>query len=241
MRGMLLIARRDLSAYLNSYWGYAVIAAVLIIDGLLFNAFALGDQPKYSSKVIEEFFYFSFGTTIIASILMTMRLVAEERQTGTIVLVDSAPISDWQLVGGKYISAMTVLSAMVLLTLYMPALVFVNGKVSYGHIVSGYFGLLLVAGAVASIGTFASTVSRSQLVAGFISVVVVVFLLVTWLLAKVADPPLKDIFSYMSFFDRHYRGFMRGQINTEDVVYYVTIVFVFLLMSARFMAARRWR
>ncbi len=241
MRGMLLVARRDLSAYLNSYWGYAVIAAVLIIDGLLFNAFALGDQAKYSSKVIEEFFYFSFGTTIIASILMTMRLVAEERQAGTIVLLDASPISDWQLVGGKYISAMTVLSAMILATLYMPALVFVNGKVSYGHIVAGYFGLLLVAGAVAGIGTFASTISRSQLVAGFVSVVVVVFLLVAWLLAKVADPPLKDLFSYMSFFDRHYRGFMRGQINTEDVVYYVSIAFVFLMLSTRFMAARRWR
>jgi ABC-2 type transport system permease protein len=241
MRGMLLVARRDLAAYLNGYWGYAVIAAVLIIDGLLFNAFALGDSPKYSSKVIEEFFYFSFGTTIIASILLTMRLFAEERQTGTIMLVDSSPLSDWQLVGGKYVSAMVVLGGMVLLTVYMPALVFVNGKVSYGHIVAGYTGLLLVAGATAAIGTFTSTVSRSQLVAGFISVATVVFLLITWLLAKVADPPLKDILSYLSFFDRHYRGFMRGQINTEDVVYYLSIIFVFLMLSTRFLAARRWR
>jgi ABC-2 type transport system permease protein len=241
MRGMLLVARRDLAAYLNNYWGYAVIAAVLLIDGLLFNAFALGDSPKYSSKVIEEFFYFSFGTTIIASVLLTMRLFAEERQTGTIVLIDSSPLSDWQLVGGKYVSAMVVLGGMVLLTIYMPALVFVNGKVSYGHIVAGYTGLLLVAGATAAIGTFASTISRSQLVAGFISVALVVFLLVTWLLAKVADPPLKDILSYLSFFDRHYRGFMRGQINTEDVIYYVSIVFVFLMLSSRFLAARRWR
>jgi ABC-2 type transport system permease protein len=241
MRGMLLVARRDLAAYLNNYWGYAVIAAVLIIDGLLFNAVALGDSPKYSSKVIEEFFYFSFGTTIIASILLTMRLFAEERQTGTIMLIDSSPLSDWQLVGGKYISAMVVLGSMVLLTVYMPALVFVNGKVSYGHIVAGYTGLLLVAASTAAIGTFTSTISRSQLVAGFISVAIVVFFLITWLLAKVADPPIKDILSYLSFFDRHYRGFMRGQINTEDVVYYLSIVFVFLMLSGRFLAARRWR
>lgn len=241
MRGMLLVARRDLAAYLNNYWGYAVIAAVLVIDGLLFNAFALGDKPKYSSQVMEEFFYFSFGTTIIASILLTMRLIAEERQTGTIVMVDSSPLSGWQLVGGKYVSAMVVLGSLVLLTLYMPALVFVNGKVSYGHIVAGYTGLLLVAGATAAIGTFASTVSRSQLVAGFVSVAVVVFFLVTWLLAKVADPPLKDVLSYLSFFDRHYRGFMRGQINTEDVLYYLSLAFGFLMLSSRFVAARRWR
>src|SRR5690606_36017207 len=126
---------------------------------------------------------------------------------------------------------MTVLSAMILATLYMPALVFVNGKVSYGHIVAGYTGLLLVAGATAAIGTFTSAISRLQLVAGFVSVAVVVFLLITWLLAKVADPPLKDVLSYMSFFDRHYRGFMRGQINTEDVVFYLSIVFVSLMLS----------
>lgn len=241
MRGMLLIARRELAAYLNSYWGYAVIAAVLVIDGLLFNAFALGNAPKYSSKVIEEFFYFSFGTTVIASILLTMRLVAEERQTGTIVLLDSSPINSWQLIGGKYLSALTVLATLVLATMYMPALVFVNGKVSYGHIAAGYTGLLLVAASVAAVGTFASTIARSQLVAGFGAVVITVALLVMWLLAKVADPPLVDILSHLSLFDRHYRGFMRGQINTEDVMFYLSICFVFLMLSSRFMAARRWR
>lgn len=241
MRGMLLVARRDLAGYLNSMWGYAVIAAVLLIDGLLFNAFAVGDQPKLSSKVIEEFFYFSFGTTVIASILLTMRVVAEERQTGTIVLVDSSPLTDWQIIGGKYLSAMIVIAAMIALTVSMPALVFVNGKVSYGHIHAGYLGLLLVAMAVTAVGTFSSAIARSQLIAGFASVVLVVFLLVMWLLAKVADPPLKDVFSYLSLFDRHYRGFMQGKINLDDVVFYLSIVFVSLVLASRFMAARRWR
>ena len=241
MKQLMLVARRDLGAYFNSYWGYAVIAAVLVMDGLLFNAFALGDKAKYSSKVIEEFFYFSFGTSIIASILLTMRLLAEERQTGTIVLLDSAPLREWHIVGGKYVSAMAVMAGLILATIYMPALVFVNGKVSYGHIAAGYLGLLLVASATVAVGTFASTVARSQLVAGFLSVALVVFLLVMWLLAKVTEPPLQDVFSYMSLFDRHYRGFMRGQINTEDVVFYVSIAFVFLLLSTRFLAARRWR
>lgn len=241
MRQLLLVTRRDLSAYFNSYWGFAVIAAVLVIDGLLFNAFALGEQAKYSSKVIEEFFYVTFGTSIIASILLTMRLLAEERQTGTIVLIDSAPLREWQIVGGKYLSAMTVMAGLVLATIYMPALVFVNGKVSYGHIAAGYLGLLLVSGATTAIGTFTSTVGRSQLVAGFLSVALVVFFLVMWMLAKVTEPPLQDLFSYMSLFDRHYRGFMRGQINTEDVVYYLSVAFVFLMLASRFLAARRWR
>jgi ABC-2 type transport system permease protein len=241
MRGMMMVARRDLAAYLNNVWGYAVIAAVLVVDGILFNAVALGDRPKYSAEVMEQFFEFSFATTIIASILLTMRLVAEERQTGTLVLVDSSPLRPWQIIGGKYVSAMTVLSGLILVTLYMPALVFVNGKVSYGHIVAGYTGLLLVAAATAAIGTFASTVSRSQLVAGFASTALTVVLVISWLLAKVSDPPLKDVFSYMSLYDRHFRGFMQGQINTEDIVFYVSIAFVSVTLSTRFMAARRWR
>lgn len=241
MRGLLLVARRDLAGYFNSYWGYAVLAAVLVIDGLLFNAFALGSQPKLSSKVIEEFFYFSFGTTVIAAILLTMRSLAEERQTGTVVLLDSSPLGAWQLVGGKYLCAMLVLTGLVLATLYMPALVFVNGKVSYGHIAAGYLGLLLVAGAVAAIGTFASAISRTQLVAGFVSVAITVAFVMMWLVAKVAEPPFADVLSSMSLFDRHFRGFMRGQINTEDVVFLISIAFVFLLLASRFWAARRWR
>ncbi len=241
MRQMLLVARRDLAAYLNSFWGYAVIAALLLIDGLLFNGLALGNQPKYSSKVIEDFFMFTFGTTFAASILLTMRLVAEERQTGTIVLIDSSPVSSWQLVVGKYISAMTVLVAMVLATVYMPALVFVNGKVSYGHIFAGYLGVILVVAAVAAIGTFASAVSRSQLVAGFLSTAISVAMLLMWMISKVADPPIIDVLSYTSLFDRHFQPFRRGQINTEDVVFYLSVSFVFLMLASRFMAARRWR
>lgn len=241
MRGMLLVARRDLAGYLNSYWGYAVVAAVLVIDGLLFNALALGNTAKFSSAVIEKFFEFSFGTTIIATVLLTMRVIAEERQTGTIVLIDSSPLSHWQIVGGKYLSALAVIWTMIVATLYMPALVFVNGKVSYGHIFAGYVGLMLVAAAVAAVGTFASAISRSQLVALFVSAPITAALVLMWLLAKVSDPPLADVFSYMSLFDHHYRGFMRGQIASESVVYYVSISALFLVLASRFMAARRWR
>ena len=241
MRGMLLVARRDLGAYFNSYWGFVIIAAVLVIDGLLFNAWALGDEAKYSSKVIEDFFYPSFGLTATASVFVTMRLIAEERQTGTIVLVDSSPVSPGQFVGGKFLSALFVMALLVLATIYMPALVFVNGKVSYGHLVAGYTGLLLVAAACCGIGTLASAISRHQLVAGVISAALVVFFVLAWLLAKVTDPPIKDLISYLSFYDRHFRPFGRGQINTEDVVFFLSITFVSLMLASRFMAARRWR
>ena len=241
MSGLLLVARRELGAYLNSLWGYLVAAIKLVIDGLLFNAFALGKTARYSSDVLEDFFYFSFGTTVITAVLLTMRLLAEERQTGTIVLVDSSPLSDWQIVGGKFLSALVFLGGVTFISLYMPALIFVNGKVSLAHIASGYLGLMLVASATTAIGTFGSAVAKSQLVAAVISGVIVVLALISWLLAKVTDPPLAEMFSYMSLFERHFQPFQRGRINTEDVVFYLSITFVFLLMSTRVLSARRWR
>lgn len=242
MRGLLLIARRELAAYFNSFWGYLVLAVILLIDGLFFNAFALGSSSKLSFEVLRDFFYFSFGTTVVASILITMRLIAEERQTGTMVLIDASGLEDWQVIGGKYLSAMAFLGTLLLLSTYMPALVFVNGKVSLGHIFSGYLGLALVGSACVAIGTFGSTLSRSQLVAAVVGGVITVFLLITWLLARIADPPLSEILSYMSLFDQHFRrSFMEGIVRVRDVVYYVAVTFVFLVLSTRWLAARRWK
>lgn len=242
MKGLLLVVRRELAAYFNSIWGYVVIAAILMIDGLLFNAFSLGSGAKYSADVLRQFFYFSFGTTVAAGILLTMRLIAEERQTGTIVLLDSSPLSDWEIIGGKWLSAVAFLSVLTLLTVYMPALIFVNGKVSIGHIAAGYLGLLLVGGATAAIGTFASTITRSQLVAGVLATIMTVFFLIAWLLAKIATAPFDSILSYMAMFNDHFsRTFMQGRIVTDDLVFYASVIFAFLMLSVRWLAARRWQ
>lgn len=242
MNAMLLVARRELASYFNSIWGYIVAAVILVIDGLLFNAFALTDRPRLSFEVLRDFYYFSFGTTTIAAILLTMKLVAEEKQTNTIVLLDASPLTDWQIIGGKFLSALTFLWLLIAATAYMPALILVNGKVSLGHVLSGYLGLALVGAAVTAIGTFASTLSRSQLVAAVIGAVITVFLLIAWLLAKVADAPLDSVLSYMSLFDRHFRTtFQEGRVDTRDVVFFLSVTFGFLLLATRFFAARRWK
>ncbi|MEE9384537.1 MAG: ABC transporter permease subunit [Nannocystaceae bacterium] len=241
MNGLLLVARRELGSFTNSLWGYGIVAAILVIDGLLFNAFALGNTPRLSSEVLRQFFYFSFGTTLIASVFLTMRVVAEERQTGTMQLLESSPLEEWQLVVGKWLSAMGVLGVLTLLTAYMPALIFINGKVAVGHIVAGYVGLLLVGSAATAIGTFGSALARSQLVAAVISAALITFFVIVWLLAKITDPPLATVFTYLAFFDQHFSPFMKGRINTEDIVFFVTTTTGFLLLATRWLSARRWR
>ena len=161
MRSLGLIIRRELACYVHTPLGVIVGACVLLADGLLFNAFALGSGRRFSSEVLEDFFYFSSGTTVIAALFLAMRLLAEERQRGTISLLFSSPVNEWQIVLGKFFSAQLFLSLLTLATLYMPALIFVNGRVSLGHIAAGYLGLLLLGAAALAMGTFASAVART--------------------------------------------------------------------------------
>ncbi|NOZ88170.1 MAG: ABC transporter permease subunit [Deltaproteobacteria bacterium] len=240
MHRVWIIVLHELSTYLRNPMGYIIGAAVLLIDGLLFNAFALGAGARLSTEVLQQFFYFSSGTTMIAALLLSIRLFAEERQTGTMVLLRTAPISDWETVFSKFISAFLFLGGLTLLTIYMPLLIFVHGKVSIGHMAVGYIGLLALSSASLSIGLFASSLSRSQVVSGVVGAAILVVLLVCWLLAAVADPPLAGVFENLSLHNLHFRPFMEGVMHTRDLVYYASITYLFLILSVRVLAARRW-
>ncbi len=241
MRAVFLLVRRELGAYLNTPWGWVILAFVLLIDGLLFNVFALGGREKYSAQVLSEFFYFSSGTTMIAGVLLTMRLLAEERQTGTIVILETAPITEWGIVLGKFLGAWSFLALITLMTAYMPALIFVHGKVSPAQILTGYLGLLSLGAATVAIGTFASALSKNQLLAAVLGGGMLVLLLLGWMLGQLTEPPLSEIFSYSALWDRHFQPFKDGRINTEGLVYFGSITVGFLLLATRALQARRWR
>jgi ABC-2 type transport system permease protein len=241
MTPTLLIAKRELGAYLRSWTGYIIIGVVLSLDGLLFNAYALGGPDKRSAEVLGLFFYFSSGVVIASSIFVSMRLIAEERQTGTVNLLYSSPITDQQIVLGKYLSALAFLAIMTLATFYMPMLILVNGKISWGHVGAGYLGLLLLGSACLAIGTFGSALARSQVVAVVLSGVMVVALLVCWFLARVTERPLNDIFSALALHGTHFQPFQQGIVHVRDVVYYLAVTYVALFGATRVLEARRWR
>lgn len=241
MRIVWLVLKRELAAYFRSYMGYVILAVVLLMDGILFNVYALGGGAKYSAEVLRQFFYFSSGTTMIAGIFLTMRLLAEEKQMGTMVIYSTSPVKDSQVVFGKFLSAFVFLSILTLLTLYMPLLIFVNGKVSAGHIVGGYVGLLSLGAASLSIGMFGSSLARSQIIATVVGAAILVSLLLFWLLANITDPPLSGIFGYLALHNKHFLPFMKGIVNTRDIVYYLTMTYFFLLLTTRMVEARRWR
>jgi ABC-2 type transport system permease protein len=214
---------------------------MLLVDGLLFQGYALGSGPRLSAEVLHDFFYFASGTTMVAAILLSMRLLAEERQTGTLVLLNTAPLHDAQIVAGKFLSAFVFVALLTAATVYMPLLVLVNGKVSAGHIVVGYLGLLLLGAATVSIGLFASALARSQVLAAILGAGILVTMLLLWLVARVTEPPLNGFLAGLALHNERQNPFMMGTLELRNVVYYVAVTWFFLLAATKTLEARRWR
>lgn len=240
MRNISLITRRELQAYLRTMSGYIIIAVMLFIDGLLFNAFAVPGTAKKSSEVLADFFTLTSGITMVGAVFLSMRLIAEERQTGTVALLYSSPIHDVEIVLGKFLASLLFLCLFFLSTSYMPILVAVYGKVSVGHIFAGYFGLLLVGASGLAIGTFGSALTRSQVVAAVLSGVMVLALTTCWLLAKVTERPLTDVINGLAWWG-HFDAFRTGLVHLKHVVYFCLVTFLALFAATRVLEARRWR
>lgn len=236
-----LIAGRELRAYLRSPFGYIVAAATLLIDGLLFEGFALGADARLSADVLYDFFYFASGTTMVASILLSMRLVAEERQTGTLVLMNTAPVRDSEIVLGKFLASFAFIAFLTVLTAYMPLLIMVNGKVSIGHVLVGYLGLVLLGAASVAIGLFGSAVAKTQVLAAIAGAGILVVMLLLWLVARVTDPPLNTFLAGLALHNERQSAFMRGVLRLDNVVYYAAVTYFFLLAATKTLEARRWR
>jgi len=242
MTATWLIARRELGAYLRTMSGYVIAAVVLFVDGILFNVRALGgQQDRLSTEVLSQFFENSSGLVMAASVFLSMRLLAEERQNGSMVLLASSPVRERDIVLGKFLSAFIFLTLMTLAGLFMPMLILVNGKLSFGHVAAGYLGLLLLGSAALAIGTLGSTLARSQLLAAIISGCMVVCMIVVWMLGTVTERPLSDVFFALALWGRHFPPFQAGIIHLRDVVYYLAVTYFALFVSIRVLEARRWR
>lgn len=240
MSAAMLIARRELLAYVRSPLGASVIAAALLVDGIYFYWKGLTEK-LVSAQVLQEFFYGASGTTMVAAIVLSMRLLAEERQLGTLTLLNTSPVRDGEIIVGKFISAFGILAVMTLLTLYMPLLIFVNGKVSVAHIAVGYLGLLLLGAACIAIGLFASALAKSQVVAAIVGVVILVPLLLLWVVARAVDPPLNTFLSALALHHENYRPFMVGILELRAIAFYLAVTYFFLLAATKTLEARRWR
>jgi ABC-2 type transport system permease protein len=243
MSHVLLIAGRELKAYLRSPLGAVIAAVVLLGEGLWFMAKALGDTgaKRLSANVLATCLEGVSGATILACWVLSMRLIAWESEHGTLVLLRTSPVSDRATVLGKYLSVMGLLVVLTLLSAYMPALIFVNGKVSVGHILVGYLGILMLGSAVTAIGLFGSAVAKNQIIAAIISGALVLVFVLLWLVAKVSEPPIRAFVDGLAIHHLRQRDSLTGVLRLENVVYYAAMTFFFLLAAIKTLEARRWR
>ncbi len=241
MKAIALIARRELAAYLKTWTGYIIIAAVLAVVGLLFNGFVLGGPDKRSSEVLSQFFFLMSGGVMIPAPLIAMRLLAGDHENATINLLYSSPVKDHQIVLGKYLAAVGFLAIMTLATIYMPLMIMIHGKISFGHIFAGYLGLLLLGSSALAICTFGSSLVKSQVVAAIISSCMMVAMVTCWFIGRVTERPFSEIFTQLALFGVHFPPFQSGMIHSRDVIYFVAISYVFLFSATRVLEARRWR
>jgi len=238
---LLLVARRDLAAYLSSMYGYVIIAALVFLAGAAYNAFALGTGARYSADVLKDFLFIAGIATGFAAWLLSMRALAEEKQTRTELVLQTSPIAPWEIVTGKWLAVMGMVALFVLFTLHMPAMIFIHGKVSVAQIGVGYLGLLLYGGAVAAIGVFTSSLVRSQVLAAVLSGGLVLFMVLLWLVSQISDGGFADIASYAAIWDKHFQPFQKGLLGFKHVFYYLSLIGLFLLLATRSVERRSWQ
>lgn len=241
MRATSIIYRREIGRYLKSPIGWVIAFAALLIEGILFQAQALSGE-RLSAIVLERYFYFASGIPIGCGVLLAFRLLAEERQNHSMILLNTSPVRDVEIVVGKFLAALTFMAIIFALSIYMPLLVKVNGKVTMAQIGVGYLGMFLLGSASLAIGIFASALTRHQIVAALLGLFFVLVMCFLFPLAKRLDSPVREVLEQLDLWWIHFQnGFMRGVINVKDIVYYLAVTYFFLLLAVKTLEAKRWQ
>jgi len=241
MRAISIIYRRELGAYLRSPFGWIVAAVLLLAQGILFEAYALRGE-QLSAMVLERFMWASSGIALIGGVILSFRLISEERQNHTMVLLNTSPVKDSEIVFGKFFAAATFFLLYLILSIYIPLLIKVEGKVTMSQVLVGYFGLWLLGCTIIAIGIFSSALSRVQLIAALIAAVITFVMVIIYQLATRLDEPVRGVLEQVDLWWLHFQnGAMRGVLNLKDVIAYVATTYFFLLLGVKTLEAKRWQ
>ena len=238
MRRIALICGKEIGTYLSSPMAYIVSAIFIALSGASFTTYLA--QTSYSDTSIRGFLETGQLLILLFSALLTMRLISEERKLGTWELLLTAPVREYEIVLGKFFSCLLVLAGMLILTLYFPLLLMIFGDPDTGPILTSYLGLFLLGSASVAIGIFASSLTPNQIVSAVVAGGILFGLWFLGMVGSLIPEPLGEILSYFSLSD-HFPGFVRGVVDTRDVVYYLSVTAVFLFLSVRSIETERWR
>lgn len=237
MSNTLTIAWRETQSYFSTPTAYVVGAMFLILTGIFFVFDVTTPFPEAS---VRGFISWASFFVVFLSPLLTMRLLAEEQKMGTLELLLTSPVRDWEVVAGKYIASLLTLVVTIALTSYYVFLLYAFGDPDSGPVLSAYLGLLLFSAAALAIGLMASSLSSNQIVAAVIGMAVLLTLSFINRVADIVSGTAAEVLNGLSM-NAHFQDFTRGIVDTGNIVYYVSLTAVFLFMTVRSLETRRWR
>jgi ABC-2 type transport system permease protein len=235
---MIAMMRKELRTYFVSPVAYVVIAAYLVMSGVFFAILVL-QQPGTAESSLSIVFGNVAVVLLLIAPALTMRLLAEEQKSGTIELLLTSPVQDWEVVLGKYLASLVLFLIPVGLTLLYPVLLNRYTPPDMGPVIGGYVGIVLFGAAFLAVGMLATSLTQNQVVAAVVAIAALLALWLTGAFAGSARPPVSTVLSYLSIIT-HYSEFSRGLIDTRDVVYYLSVIAVSLFLSVRVLETRRW-
>jgi len=254
MRNVWVILRKELRSYFVSPVAYLLLAMFAVIFGFFFwNILGYFVREGIESMMRGQTFPMNLNERVIRPLLsnisvvglfliplITMRLFAEEKRTGTIELLATSPVTDLQVILGKWIAAMILYGGMLLLGAVNFVFLFRYGHPDWKPLAIGYLGLLLQAGALLALGTFISTLTKNQIIAGAVTFALSLLLYILEWVTGFDTSTSARVISYMSIIT-HFESFSKGLLDSKDAIFYLSLIFLGLFLTSRSMESLRWR
>ena len=254
MRNVWIISRKELGSYFASPVAYILLIMFGLIFGYFFwNALGAFVFESIQSQMSGQSFPMNLNEWIIRPLLsnlavinlffiplITMRLFAEEKRTGTIELLATSPVRDIEIILGKWLASLVLYACLLLFTAINFAFLFKYGNPDWKPLLVGYLGVFLLAGGLLAIGTFISSLTKNQIIAGAVTFGVCLLLYVFGWVSGYETAAWARVLSYMSV-ATHIESFEKGVVDTKDAIFFLTLIFLGLFFTARSMESLRWR
>lgn len=237
MKQIWIITKRELQAIFDSLMAYIMIVAFLGFSGF-FTWFYGSDIFYVNQASLQTFFGVAYWTLFFFIPALTMKLIAEEKKTGTLEILLTKPVSDWQILWGKFLSILLLIVVALVLTLPYYITVWKLGPIDQGAVWSGYLGLILMSSAYISIGIFTSSITNNQIVAFLLALLIGIFFhIIFGALANTLTGLPSEIMNYLSL-STHFESISRGVIDSKDLIYFLSVIFLGLIGSEAVLAKR---
>jgi ABC-2 type transport system permease protein len=250
----MAIAEKEIRSYFASPIAYILIGLFSLLFGWFFYVYLMafvqqseqmmqfggGGNTNVNQMMIRGLFQNTAVIILFVMPMITMRTYSEEKRSGTIELLLTSPLTDFEIIVGKFLGAMGLFCAMLVVTMIYMAILFKIGNPEWRPLVAGYLGLLLMGGCFLSIGLFLSSVTKNQIVAAFLTFATFLMLWIINWLGESSSQTTRDVLNFLSITE-HIDDFSRGIIDTKHVVYYLSFITFGLFLTAKSVDSERWR